>query len=244
MRIISDFHDFYDPIQKYGVDPKVIFQRKTDVKEITIQTDLYNRKYSGLNVFRDMGTYAVGFAGEVFPVVHFLGDQYNYKPVYSEHYCYSIDDIDVALKDRFTKKQYEMYMNGEPFRYDGYWGNGWYRNSNRQYVVDWLKQDFGNIYGFIFEKYDAPTFLLKFCGGYSGSRKFQLIINPVLKNCDFYRIYDPNTAYQKLFAYLQSVTPDIPEISDEMLAHTHGFNKFSFRQQSSRKKRKKTKKGA
>lgn len=63
-----------------------------------------------------------------------------------------------------------------------------------------------------------------------------IIRNPSLKDYSFYKKVDPFNAYQQLSMYVgnnlaQQMDPN-PPISDELRAHSHGFDKWSFRKHS------------
>jgi hypothetical protein len=69
--------------------------------------------------------------------------------------------------------------------------------------------------------------------GFSTAESY-LVANPFLKNLDFFRVMDSFTAMQEIHMYLNGtlssqVDPIMPVGSDEVLAASKGFDKFSFR---------------
>lgn len=76
-------------------------------------------------------------------------------------------------------------------------------------------------------------------------------INPNLRKMDFHTIMDPFTAYQELSMFLgnnmaQQLDP-VPKTTDELKAHAHGYDKWSFRthkEDSKKYKKRKAKESA
>jgi len=101
----------------------------------------------------------------------------------------------------------------------------------------------------LFIEYKSPV--LVFCGGNNWSSPIHktysdkhipeittaesyLVVNPFLKNLDFFRVMDSFTAMQEIHMYLNGtlssqVDPVMPVGSDEVLAASKGFDKYSFR---------------
>ena len=68
-----------------------------------------------------------------------------------------------------------------------------------------------------------------------------LVVNGILKDFDFVKLFDPYQAFQELQMYLSNIAvplKPIPEIDDVTMAEAKGFNKWSFRKERSSKKRK------
>ena len=56
--------------------------------------------------------------------------------------------------------------------------------------------------------------------------------NAMLKQCEFFRVFDPYTAFQEIAMWVGNLAvpqKPIPVISDKMKVQTHGFNEWSFR---------------
>jgi hypothetical protein len=64
-----------------------------------------------------------------------------------------------------------------------------------------------------------------------------------LKDVEFFRVFDPHTTYQEIFMYISGVLggnmKEIPEMSDDDMRDSKGFDKWSFRKEPSSKKKKK-----
>lgn len=63
--------------------------------------------------------------------------------------------------------------------------------------------------------------------------KFNVELNPVLKNIKFYKVFDSFQTYQSIYQFIgmQMTKPDKEPrpINDKLKAKNHGFDKFSFR---------------
>ena len=69
---------------------------------------------------------------------------------------------------------------------------------------------------------------------------------PILKNLSFFKMFDAYTCFQKIEHFLTNeivkpdeISPEIQaSITDELKAQAHGYDKWSFRKEPSKKKRK------
>jgi len=82
----------------------------------------------------------------------------------------------------------------------------------------------------LFKENRSPLFVAK-------ERKYYdclINYNAPLKDFEFYKIFDPHTAYQEISMYMYNFAEpmkEIPEISDETMAEIKGFDKWSFRKE-------------
>jgi hypothetical protein len=91
----------------------------------------------------------------------------------------------------------------------------------------------------LFEKHRCPIFVLKNIERMSVTVE----LNPCLKDMQFYRYHDAHTAYQEISQYLGNELavqkdPNVPVGNDVTLASSKGFDKWSFRKESNKKKKK------
>ena len=103
----------------------------------------------------------------------------------------------------------------------------------------------------MFKKYNVPVFRMAGyfdkkiqVGGIKENLKFEL--NPRLGDFGFYKVEgkDSYTAYQDIRVYLgndlaKDTEVEVPVGGDLIVAHSKGFNKYSFRKDPGGKKRKK-----
>ena len=82
------------------------------------------------------------------------------------------------------------------------------------------------------------------CSCYSltprGDGNFSFIIHDRLQDLQFFRVFDPIMAYQRVEMFVgnrlfKRDCPRIDPVPDKVKAESHGFNKFSFRKDSSKK---------
>lgn len=243
MRIISNFQDYMDGVQVYGMDKTITWKRVT--KEIDRPDKFRIPKKCGL----PMPHYLRGsfWWGEKIPVRGILGFCGKLYPVYL-----LIGSDDMPIEGFSTAKNFfayverlkqEDYNSGlEPYARVRKRNMRWYElgsvftQPDIEYVFGNTKEDLD-----IFTEVGVPVFLsyFVFCKA-PGVNKF--ILNPCLKELGFQSKVEPYTAYQELSMFIGGVLannqdpPDV--ISDELKAHAHGFDKRSFRQDSPGKKAK------
>jgi hypothetical protein len=88
-----------------------------------------------------------------------------------------------------------------------------------------------------FLKHRSPVFIAEVVNEYEG----KITYNGCLKPFEFYRVFDPYLAFQEIAMWLgnQAVPiKPIPKIDDVTMAEIKGFDKFSFRKDPSKKKKK------
>lgn len=67
-----------------------------------------------------------------------------------------------------------------------------------------------------------------------------LVYNECLRNYQFYKVFDPFSAYEAISAFLNNIArpmKPIPKIDDKLLAEAHGFDKWSFRKEPGKKRK-------
>lgn len=208
MRIISDEKDYYDCIQRLGVDDELIYVRKEKyigpVKFPILLLPKFRIKYNDPRWFY----YGViGFAGKIYPYIHIV--QREYDPYEGVH---------KTIHDTFSYDK-ESFYHTCPDLKDKYSNIDNYFNSD-----EWSKTEVVNY----FSK-NSPIFVI------SRDRKGHdnsLTFNPTIKSYEFAKVLDPYSAYQELRMWLSNQAEprkSIPDESDIDKAERHGFNKQSFR---------------
>lgn len=110
MRIISDFHDYYDPLMRMDEDRQTLFMRYT--KAIPIKNVLVELPKSDLYYRVDPEFGFIGFCGKIYKFFQNY-DRYNTYPV--GHY-YDIDqilDIKANEKNRYYRTGHKEFWNRE-----------------------------------------------------------------------------------------------------------------------------------
>jgi hypothetical protein len=260
MKIVSSFHDYYDGVQATDMD----------------RTPLYLRTYAQYPREERAKTYtAVALRIPSIPgnldgrwsatqpnvgCLAFCGKRYPFWMV-GETHCYSLaqvttatrkeiqelkgeDDLQPWQRDYLKKLKKRLDLLAEthhepPNKYSADWGTlnvgtweAWQEHMKSHTI---MKDDI-----FLHEK--APVIAV-----YSD----WVEINPNLRKMGFQAVMDPYTAYQELSMFLgnnmaQQLDP-IPKTTDELKAHAHGYDKWSFRthkEDSKKFKKRKAKKEA
>lgn len=232
MRIISEFHDYYDGVQAYGQDSELFYYRKTievdrrhDSSKIA---DLLSRmpcKGCTINTIGNFYSYRPEFFGAV---LGFCGTLYPCWR-YNDTLLFSSKDIKSKLNEPtlncFTSKQTLLNFLYVDFTEKNI--------NNLQPVVDLTNK--------FFSDYKTPIWLYLPGDKYN---KEKLIVNPRLADTGFPRIKDSYSCYQEISQFLGGVLPeqekaDIISIDDDsVLLKKHGFDELSFKYISPGKKAK------
>jgi len=219
MRIISKFHDYYDSVMRMGMDKECIYFRdSTEIildKLYNYQEDLFSLNIESINNVDYNGNNS-DFQSEKF-IVGFCGKIYPCikERISWQDYCYNHESeiLFHYSKETIDEKKYNKYS---------------YKNSF--FDKNWVS------YEHYFEKYKVPIFVILPIAKYNESKK--LILNPQLKQYEFFKMKDSYTAYQEIFMFLSGVLgsgqKEIVNISDIDKIKKKGFDKFSFRKVSTK----------
>lgn len=134
MRIISNFRDYYDPIQSLGQDRNLIYKREPS--KIVYQRKLEdhfkdNYPFAKLDdhysshktvVWKD---YTVGFAGKLYPMIRLATLKKDWPRSYltaleNIEYCYSLDKVDEYIKLYVSNDDWKKFQSK---RYNTTWFN-------------------------------------------------------------------------------------------------------------------------
>lgn len=247
MKIISEFHDYYDIGLSYGIDPLCVYKRKTEeyfFNRLTddnpkfVQTAMRNEilaKIVGKTfhatgwTWRNREEYSkedydvrlVMFCGKVYMAVGFR-----------DEYHYDIDSLTAAV-DATGDREIRDYFYGDDKR--SYYGNerkhiAWaydqvvFLNGNTDFVDNVLLEA------------DAPV--LEFRNTDHGS-EVKITVNPELKSLGFPKVMDSFTAFQTVSQYITNILGIKPnptlEVDDSVRIAKHGFDAKSFRKEKKQK---------
>ena len=232
MLIISKHKDYYDGVVgTTGVDKTIVFERT--LKEIEdrkkfpksfqrksrwndnnqlIQHFSYNNKSTK---YTDASHFIVGFCGKLY-----LGFKMYYKnqisPYYTEtlvDYTYDVEEFKTHFNQRWSFADFDEFV---------------------EYVKNYDCVD-------VHRELNTPIFIFDMNMLMKHGRDEHFIINPILKDYQFYNVFDTFTAFQEIQMYISGVlgvgeNPMI-EISDKDKITQHGFDyKWSFRKEPKDKK--------
>ena len=235
MYIISKFKDYYDGVVgTMGIDKTLVYERKIieieDSKKMLKefrgfrnwndihknhflnigQADTNSKKYENNNFF------IIGFCGKLY-----LGWKFEYKVnVWNNRKIVEVIKTDIIYGYKNAKKHLKT--------------NFWRSNLNDdvEYV---MKYDPINM----FRELGAPIFIYD-SDNRSPRKSDIMIINPILKEWEFYKVMDSFAAFQEISMFIGGVLgideKEIIEIEDKYRIAKHGFDKWSFRREPSKKK--------
>jgi hypothetical protein len=219
VRIIDKRRDYYDGVASQGVDPSIVYVRKE-------QEILFPLHQFWMPHFGYFDKYLIGFCGKIYPLVKIRGVlRFHFESSQSglgdDLFFYNIDEID-RYASQWMERRAAWYDC--PFQM-----NESRKNFLKFFQNTWTKLET------IFTDHKTPIFLLD-C-----NTKSTLLLNPLLRPLEFQRIVDPYTAFQEIAMYLSGVlgnlNPKVPKVSDEDLIVAKGFDKWSFRKESTKKTR-------
>lgn len=241
MKLISKIHDYYDtPFQQSASDPKYVFVRES--KEFL--TDLQSKHFirfscESNNIIYDFISGVIGFCGKIYPYLKLDARDSSYFPIkMKSNYFYSMRDLDKVCPDiSLGKTKLSNYRRWNDIRklsdIDRWFKNGtvegWSWSNHICEDSTLLK---------FFLKHKVAYFVIN--GFPSGGADIKIETYPRLKEYEFFKVYDTYLTFQLVEMFLTNdlvKRDDINvKISDVLKAETHGFNKYSFRKDPTRKR--------
>lgn len=241
MRIISNFKDYYDCMQANGFDPMIVYMRTKKPQFIPDngRTD-YRFPYHGWSRNTNDFEYCKHSIG-------FCGKWYLYFEVFNKNndlvlQTYNIDDIDKFVEKNFSDKQKEVY-----YKKDYKWGRAPLTVFRRAMIVDDIfkhenpeRRDLNPDEVFI--KNNTPIIVHheRKTEGAPEGKCYVTTYDDCLKDYSFFRVMEPWQAYQELSMFvggpLVNSHKTIPEMDNKTKVQSHGFDKYSFRQDPKVKK--------
>jgi len=242
MLILGKNRDYYDGVVgTMGIDKTIVYNRHTvendDCKKFPkefkcklhysddeskfIDLCSYGIDSDKTKKYKEVDVFFIGFCGKIYigwKFYYLIGNGIHEKMKYDIVY-----DIDVAKK----------YIK------DNRWGSG-----NLNDILNHIK-NYNPIE--LFRENNTPIFIYDShidridLDKYYGSNNQRFIINPVLKEYKFYKVFDTFSAFQEIQMFISGVLgsneKDIIEVEDKYKIAQHGFNKWSFRREPSKKKK-------
>lgn len=232
MLIISKFHDYYDRAIGMGIDKTVVYKRLVDDtnwgKEYGFNTE---PRYPFVGIKRKgeiwdftVLMYSVGFCGFWYPLVSLNGCTTN---GFEKRLCPTI---------MYDKDEFRSFLTKFEIADEKRYGHRLLTQGGRDKFFR-CKED-----QTLFQKHKCPVILQDLNRGGLNYR-----LNPTLSEWQFQRMKDPYSAFQDIFMYISGVLGashrEIITLRDIDKIHKHGFDKFSFRKQSSKITNNATKEG-
>jgi len=252
MKIISKFKDYYDCIQAQGQDLTCLWVRECRIAWEEFERDdiYYKLKLTKRCYLNKEGisycSLFIGFCGHIYPLLK-VKYYKNFKEIDS-CIAYNKEDVFKFASKYLKHRQLQKFYENEDIKF--------YQKvtvNNLFYVntLDLTK---------LFLKYKTPIFIGSFMLN-EGKHRCKLIIHNnnenlkhlynitlsgkydkrkfiSLQDLEFYRIIDTYTAFQEIHMYLSGVlgvnNPHVPEMDNQTKIDTKGFDKWSFRKESTK----------
>lgn len=249
MRIISNFHDYYDPVQAQGQDQECVWVREPYTYRFL--GDVPSLKYYNS---KSASPYIIGFCGKIYPMLIVHSNDISQKA-----YCYSLEEVDEFIEDIYKPKQIAHYRNEGKLKY---------KNSInlKRYSIKKYFQECEEIqikYESIFIDNNCPVFIIEPSGTHNKwneivfhgikdrenavipnmtqikkhSFKWRSIIT--LEDLKFYQQVDVYQSFQEIYMYLSGVlghsNPHVPDMDDKTKRDIHGFDNMSFKKESTKR---------
>jgi hypothetical protein len=213
MRIISKFKDYYDGIQGIdGIDNTLVYCRTyTKIPNSELPNEFKHARFSLINdnIIGRINTFSLKrnniYSDCASFIVGFCGKLYVGWKLY---------DKDNNVTITFDNKYVETIVESM------------YRNKLSVVINNISNYNCFNI----FKKYQAPIFILDNRNVINS----ELIINPILKEYQFYKKFDSFSAFQEIEMFLGEKlgsTEKIIDINDKYKLTQYGFDKYSFRKE-------------
>jgi hypothetical protein len=238
MRIISDFHDYYDSVQATGQDLSLVYVRTR--KEVKLDRNSYRFpcfEQTAMRTWRwgcrgaEIEQFTIGFCGKVYPILRLsYRRQTDLKAI--EELCFKLSDVDAFIDQHFKKHEIEAYRaKPRGWRFPSSWERGQRRDKFKEFFEAFATKQSAFKETFIANQ--CPIFVASVSSGTNTRmRDYKIVYNDSLKELEFYRIVDTFTAFQELQMYVGATAQPnkpIPTISDKDMVSIKGFDKWSFR---------------
>jgi hypothetical protein len=159
---------------------------------------------------KHINPFFIGFCGKIYPVLNIVNEMQS--PAINV-YCYDYDEAIAISKAHDMLSQYKYHHNSV-HSFGGFYNNNFNLDS-------------------LFLQYNVPIFVVELD---LFTHEAYLSLNRRLSDFGFYRIIHPVQAYQEIEMFFNSVLVDttlnMVNISDKDMIVKKGFDKFSFRKES------------
>ena len=208
MKIASEYKDYYDVAIGSTADESYTFQRACNSYDLPSHpiAEKIGQELIGIHDTIDryryvVSTLAIGFCGEIFPLVEF--SSYDGK---SKKYLYNSNDFSRELNK--IPQECNEYETCYPKRHSatdnwtyGYVHKRSYSKWNETTISEYFEiSKWQGLYEDLFKEYSAPIFLVE-----DGDTGIVLRTNPVLENLQFVKLIDPYTAVQRISSFMKSI---------------------------------------
>ena len=226
MRILSEFHDYYDSVQKTGQDQTLLYVRRP--RDVHYENrDRYpfpttHRHWFYRSDRLHVLEHVIGFCGKIFGMLVLAKPLTGGKRT-EPAICYTLDEVDQFVETNYKPRQVQAYYAN---RYNRYWPMLRTRKVFGEFFDECKAKQ--NAFGEMFVENRCPVFVA--C---HSSRDYKITFNAPLKELEFFRIFDTYAAFQEIAMFMGNLAvplKPIPAIPDKDMVEIKGFDKkWSFR---------------
>jgi len=237
MYIIAKKKDYYDGVAgSTGIDKTIVYNRQIieidekDYPKVFRRYDAWANKnlspfnkMGNIDIKRELRITGVYEHAAIF-IIGFCGKLYVGCKLYSKgEKIHSYGN-----KELITTITYDMENLKNLIQDYGWWGKF---EDNLNYVLTYNPIEF-------FREFNAPVFVYdndygRTCIPFNWKNNHKFFINPLLKEYQFYKVFDAVQAFQEISMFMGSVLgnkeKDIVQVADKYKIAQHGFDKWSFR---------------
>ena len=251
MRIISKYKDYYDSVQSMGIDQSIVYERfKKETKFLKppnfdkFINKLYLESFGEIicdgsrepdvsTTLYSSQVFLIGFCGKLYLAYNFEYYQKGKSKISKTFYAaHSVLEFIQQIKIKHKQRELVYFINY-------YGGQGPSKHEIEQtFDQSLLKQEYNDW----FHHFKAPVFMIVVDGDSQNSIKeaklrneeCAVIINPKLKDLDFFRLKDAFSCYQSIEQYITGVLANTERAGSNMTSkekiQSHGFDmKYGFR---------------
>ena len=234
MRIISDFHDYYDIGMQNGIDPQLPYRRFRREEKTNYPHRLWSLHYPAVydDYCADKNRMVFfGFAGKIYPALEHVNDSDE------SAYIFDLDNFDPKSFDDALRRK---GIFDEAVRQMLHCGRSKSRTRAENDCLVQFTRDLKEMFALkndstllgLFDEFETAIFVWWL-------ESHTVIINERLNQYHFQKVLPPMEAFQELAMYvgarLTKPVIEEPPLSDKIKAEIHGFDKFSFRKGKAKK---------
>lgn len=234
MKLITKNHDYYDSMfRTSNHDDKYTFVRETK-EGPPLHIKLPNRItcYKHKNK-SNIHTYVIshgfiGFCNEIHPFIHVFDNE-----LCTNKFFYTLDTLQHSYPAIFEGKlEYSppLLYRLSKIKDIVQWMDGKFSTTNTHFRLEIHNVKVEKEILELFRKHQVSYFVYD-----NNSNQSKLIFYPILKDFEFFKVYDLVTAFQKIEHHQTNdlVKPDLVDVKipDKLKAESKGFNKWSFRKE-------------
>ncbi|BAI81746.1 hypothetical protein DEFDS_P124 (plasmid) [Deferribacter desulfuricans SSM1] len=225
MLINSNFKDYYDNLNVYGVDKQIVFNRYQEKIYVQNLFKIDNFPLSMLSCGRYFSFAVLSFCKQVY--VCLIMDKSDEK---DKKCFYSSNEIRKYITENFEYRRAKCIL--EEFEGKGSYHKYVMKNSIFKYIDDKLityNKLKSELLGYNFNLDDYPIVAVQ---------TQSIIVNPIIRTYNFQKIKSPYDARMEIEQWVlnNNLTMKEPEkIDDSILRDMKGFDKISFRKRKQKK---------